>query len=47
MFLVLKILWIFFGGRHKIGLVLGVIPMHFRGSFFQVKVQNLNIFGGC
>ena len=26
----MKILWIFFGGRHKIGLYLGVISMHFR-----------------
>ena len=25
-----KILWIFFFGRHKIGLYLGVISMHFR-----------------
>ena len=47
MFLALKILWIFFWGRHKIGLVLGVISMHFRGSFFKVKVQNWDIFGGC
>ena len=26
----MKILWIFFGGHHKIGLYLGVISMHFR-----------------
>ena len=26
----MKILWIFFGGPHKIGLYLGVISMHFR-----------------
>ena len=25
-----NILWIFLGGHHKIGLLLGVIPMHFR-----------------
>ena len=25
----MKILWIFFGGHHKIGLHLGVISMHF------------------
>ena len=25
-----KILWIFFGDHHKIGLYLGVISMHFR-----------------
>ena len=25
-----KILWIFFGGHHKIGLYLDVISMHFR-----------------
>ena len=26
----MKILWIFLGGHHKIGLYLGVISMHFR-----------------
>ena len=26
----MKILWIFLGGRHKIGLCLGLISMHFR-----------------
>ena len=26
----MKILWIFFGGLHKIGLYLGVFYMHFR-----------------
>ena len=26
----MKILWIFFGSHHKIGLYLGVISMHFR-----------------
>ena len=29
----MKILWIFFGGHHKIGLYLGVISMHFRVFF--------------
>ena len=42
-FLDMKILWIFFGGHHKIGLYLGVISMHFR-SFLKVKVQNGGIF---
>ena len=28
-FLGMKILWIFFGGHHKIGLYLGVISMHY------------------
>ena len=27
-------------GHHKIGLYLGVISMHFLGSFLKVKVQN-------
>ena len=26
----MKILWIFFGGHHKIGLYLGVISMHLK-----------------
>ena len=26
----MKILWIFFGGHFKIGIYLGVIPVHFR-----------------
>ena len=26
----MKILWVFLGGRHKIGMYLGVISMHFR-----------------
>ena len=38
----MKILWIFFGGHHKIGLYLGVI-LCILGSFLKVKVQN----GGC
>ena len=52
----MKILLIFFGGHHKIGLYLGVISMHFRvfsegqgtewGIFFGVaKISN--IFLGC
>ena len=31
----MKILWIFLGGHHKIGLYLGVISMHFR-AFLKV-----------
>ena len=42
-FLGIKILWIFFGGHHKIGLYLGIISMHFR-VFFKVKVQNGGYF---
>ena len=41
----MKILWIFLGVHHEIGLVLGVISMYFR-----VNVQNGDIFfvgGGC
>ena len=30
----MKFLWIFLGGRHKIGLYLGVISMHFRVFLF-------------
>ena len=41
----MKILWIFFGGHHKISLYLGVISMHF-WVFFKVKVQNRGYFGG-
>ena len=37
----MKTLWVFFGGHHKIGLVLEVISMHFR-VFFKV----MDIFGG-
>ena len=39
----MKILWIFFGGHHKIGLNLGVISMHLE-SFLKVKVQNGGFF---
>ena len=41
----MKILWIFFGGHHKIGLYLVVISMHL-GSFLKVKVQNRGYFFG-
>ena len=41
----MKILWIFFGGHHKIGLYFGVISMHFM-VFFKVKVQNGGYFFG-
>ena len=52
----MKILWIFLGGHHEIGLYLVVISMHFRvfslgqgtewGMFFGVaKISN--IFWGC
>ena len=39
----MKILWIFFGGQHKIGLYLGVTSMRLR-SFLEVKVQNGGYF---
>ena len=42
----MKILWIFFWGHPKIGLVLGVISMYL-GSFLKVNVHNQDIFGGC
>ena len=39
-FLGMKILWIFFGGHHKIGLYLGVISMHFRTlSLFDLNLN--------
>ena len=41
----MKILWIFYGGHHKIGLYLGVISVCILGYFFKVKVQNGGIFG--
>ena len=40
----MKILWIFFWGHHKIGLVSGSFLCNL-GSFFKVKVQNWDIFG--
>ena len=43
----MKILWIFLGGHHKIGLYLGIISMHFV-SFLKAKVQNSGyILWGC
>ena len=39
----MKILWIFFWGRHKIGLYLGVF-LCILGSFLKVIVQNEDIF---
>ena len=42
----MKILWIFLGGRHKIGLVL-VFFLFILGSFLKVNVQNEDIFWGC
>ena len=41
----MKMLWIFLGGHHKIGLNLGVISMHLR-VFLKVKVQNGGYFWG-
>ena len=45
-FLGMNILWIFFWGHPKIGLVLGVIFMYFR-VFLKVNKQNRDIFLGC
>ena len=52
----MKILWIFFWGHHKIGLVLGSF-LRILGSFFKVKGTEMgyffwvakisNIFLGC
>ena len=42
----MKILWIFYGGHHKIGLYLGVISMHL-ASFLKVKLQYGGIYLGC
>ena len=42
----MKILWIFLGGHHNIGLVLGVISMYFF-LMVNVHVQNQDIFLGC
>ena len=41
----MKILWIFFGGHHKIGLYSGVISI--LGPFLMVKLQNERYFLGC
>ena len=52
----MKILWIFLGGHHKIGLYLGVISMHFKGLFLRSRygigiflgvAKISNIFLGC
>ena len=41
----MKILWIFLGGQHTIGQVLGAIYMHL-GYFLKVKIENIgDIFG--
>ena len=42
----MEILWIFFGGHHKIGLYFGVILCIF-GSFLKVEVKNGGDFWGC
>ena len=42
-FLGMNILWIFFGGHPKIGLVLGVF-LCILGSFLKVNKQNLDFF---
>ena len=36
----MNILWIFLGGHHKIGLVLGVIFMYFRVGVFTGIIPN-------
>ena len=41
----MNILWIFFGGHPKIGLVLGVISMYFR-VFSSGKIYRIGIFFG-
>ena len=38
----MKILWIFLGGNHKIGLYLGVTSMHF-GSFLKAILNILTM----
>ena len=45
-FLGMNVLWIFFLGHPKVGLVLGVISMYFR-SFLKVNIQNRDIFLAC
>ena len=45
-FLGMKIVWIFFGGHHEIGLYLGSFLCIF-GSFLKVNVQNGGYFMGC
>ena len=41
----MKILWIFFRGHHKIGLYLGVIPMHFRVYSYGQRTEWGIFFG--
>ena len=41
----MKILWIFFGGHHNIGLYLGVISMHFRDFSSGLCTELGYIFG--
>ena len=41
----MKILWVFFGGHHKIGLYLGVVSMHFR-VLYSGQSTELGIFFG-
>ena len=41
----MKILWIFFGGHHKIRLYLGVISMHFREFSSGLCTELGYIFG--
>ena len=41
----MKILWIFFVGHHKTGLVSGVISMHFKGLHFR-SMYRMGIFLG-
>ena len=43
----MKILWIFLGGHHKIGLYLVVISMHFRVFFLRSRYRIGYIFWGC
>ena len=45
MFWGMKILWIFLGGHHKIGLYLGVISMHFRFFFLRSRYR-MGVFLG-
>ena len=47
MFWGMKILWIFFGGHHKIRLYLGVISMHFRVFSSGQRYRMGDIFRGC
>ena len=42
----MKILWIFFWGHYKIGLVFRSF-LCILGSYFKVKEQNWDIFLGC